>query len=90
MPESFSLNSLGNTVGAIYLGVLLDALLFGVTNVQAYMYFHSCERDRTTLKLLIVMLWILSALHTAFGAYSLWFDLITQFGNYFNLLHPLW
>ncbi|EIN09687.1 hypothetical protein PUNSTDRAFT_133463 [Punctularia strigosozonata HHB-11173 SS5] len=89
MPNFFSAE-LADTLGAFYLGVLLDSALFGVTNVQVYMYSRDCKQDGICLKFLIAILWVLAAVHTALGAYSLWFDIITNFGSYLDLLTPIW
>jgi hypothetical protein len=42
------------------------------------------------LRIQIITLWILAALHTAVGAYSLWFDIIPKFGEFVDLLKPIW
>jgi hypothetical protein len=45
--------SLGLTLGAIELGVLISSVLWGCTCVQTYMYASGSAEDRLSSKLLV-------------------------------------
>jgi hypothetical protein len=49
--------SLDLSLGAIELGCLIAALLYGMFLVQLYMYALSCAKDRRWLKLLVALVW---------------------------------
>ncbi|KAG2150393.1 hypothetical protein DEU56DRAFT_779721, partial [Suillus clintonianus] len=55
---------LGNTFGALFIGVIIATMLFGLTNVQAFFYFQTNKGTGITFnKLAVLWLWILDALH---------------------------
>ncbi|KAJ8581867.1 hypothetical protein M405DRAFT_938065 [Rhizopogon salebrosus TDB-379] len=73
---------LGNTFGALFIGVVLTAVLFGLSNVQAFIYFQTHGDTGTTFyKLVVVLLWILDALHLAFIVHCLYYCLVTNYAN---------
>ncbi|KIK35742.1 hypothetical protein CY34DRAFT_811899 [Suillus luteus UH-Slu-Lm8-n1] len=49
---------LGNTFGVLFIAVTISALLFGLTNVQIFIYFQT-QRDTgmTPFKLIVIWLW---------------------------------
>ncbi|KAG2033878.1 hypothetical protein BDR03DRAFT_1094080 [Suillus americanus] len=52
---------LGNTFGALFIGVVLAAVLFGLTNVQAFIYFQAHKSAGITFfKLVVTWLWYVS------------------------------
>ncbi len=64
-PLSLAAPTVDNTVGAVFLGMLGACALFGVTSVQAYMYFHNYPMDSHWNKTSVVVLWYVFALHRA-------------------------
>ncbi|KAJ8589398.1 hypothetical protein M405DRAFT_212263 [Rhizopogon salebrosus TDB-379] len=74
------------TFGPLFLGVILAAVLFGLTNVQAFIYFQSHRRTGMTLyKLVVIWLWILDALHLALIIHCVYYYLVISYAN-INLL----
>jgi hypothetical protein len=49
------LSSLGSTLGAIELGVLISSVFYGVTCVQAFAYAQKATKDRSLLKLMVAL-----------------------------------
>lgn len=45
--------SLGPTLGAIELGVLISSVFYGVTCVQTFTYYQKAAKDRLGLKCLV-------------------------------------
>ncbi|KAI0790856.1 hypothetical protein C8Q75DRAFT_108426 [Abortiporus biennis] len=77
-----ALPRLDDTLGAVFIGVTIAAILYGVTCVQTYTYYaEASKRDRLALRALIGALWILDGLQLAFVGHLLYYFVIT---NYFN------
>ncbi|KAG0694243.1 hypothetical protein DFH29DRAFT_1072971 [Suillus ampliporus] len=73
---------LGNTYGALFIGAILATMLFGVTNIQAFIYFQTHRgTGKTFYKLTVILLWILDALHFALIVYAIYYSLVTNYGN---------
>ncbi|KAG0698366.1 hypothetical protein DFH29DRAFT_102304 [Suillus ampliporus] len=83
--------NLGSTFGALFIGVTIAAILFGVTNVQAFIYFQT-HRDtgRTFYKLVVIGLWILDALHLALIVHCVYYYLVNNYGNISALTEIVW
>ncbi|OAX31136.1 hypothetical protein K503DRAFT_704174 [Rhizopogon vinicolor AM-OR11-026] len=88
---------LGNTFGALFVGVILAAVLFGITNVQAFIYFQTHRGTGITLfKLLfltrrkVIWLWILDALHLALITHCVYYYLVTNYANITVLTEIVW
>ncbi|KAG1724547.1 hypothetical protein EDB19DRAFT_1644545 [Suillus lakei] len=94
---------LGNTYGALFIGVIIAAILFGLTNVQAFIYFQT-HRDtgRTFYKLIfnsssasrlhrtMNFYRILDALHLVFIVHCIYYYLVTHFANIGALTKIVW
>ncbi|PBK84117.1 hypothetical protein ARMGADRAFT_1170086 [Armillaria gallica] len=73
--------SLGETFGALYIGATLAAMLFGITNLQVFLYYKNYFNDWWVYRYSVALLWVLDALHVALGTHALYFYLIDMFGN---------
>ncbi|KAG1733070.1 uncharacterized protein EDB91DRAFT_654525 [Suillus paluster] len=82
---------LGSTFGALFIGVIVSAVLFGATNVQAFVYFQT-HRDtgRTFYKLVVIWLWILDALHLALIIHCVYYYLVINYANIGALTDVVW
>ncbi|KAG1732072.1 hypothetical protein EDB19DRAFT_1305070 [Suillus lakei] len=82
---------LANTFGALFIGVILAAVLFGVTNVQAFIYFRTHSgAGMTFYKLVVMWLWILDALHLVLIVHFIYFYLVINFANIGALTEVVW
>ncbi|KAG2088747.1 uncharacterized protein F5147DRAFT_726600 [Suillus discolor] len=84
---------LTSTFGVLFIGVILAAILFGVTNVQAFIYFqtHShCDTGITFHKLVVICFWILDALHLALIVHCVHFYLVINYANISALSEIVW
>ncbi|PPQ82696.1 hypothetical protein CVT26_001127 [Gymnopilus dilepis] len=75
---SFLLNS---TLGAVLAGVLVSATLFGVTVVQAYVYYTRFPDDRLALKYLVTLLCICEFGHCVCISHAIYEALIQRYGT---------
>ncbi|OAX31958.1 hypothetical protein K503DRAFT_860547 [Rhizopogon vinicolor AM-OR11-026] len=77
--ENTSLHlDLGKTFGALFIGVALSSVLFGVTNVQAFIYFQ------------VIWLWILDAVHLALITHCVYYYLAANYANLTVLAEIVW
>lgn len=86
---SFSF-SMGETLGAIYIGATISAIFYGITILQTAVYFKLNPNDPWLFRYTVALLWILDTLHVALTTHALYFYLIKSFGNYFALLTVIW
>ncbi|KZT02545.1 uncharacterized protein LAESUDRAFT_402461 [Laetiporus sulphureus 93-53] len=90
MSPSGSNFALAPTLGATYIGTIFGAILFGVTNVQTYMYYKRSKNDPLLMKILVFCLWILDCLHQAFITHAFYTYAVIDFSNVLALLAPEW
>ncbi|EPQ56038.1 hypothetical protein GLOTRDRAFT_129241 [Gloeophyllum trabeum ATCC 11539] len=71
---------LNATYGALFIGLLCAAVLFGVTNLQIFVYFKTYSEDWIVYKVAAAGLWCLDALHLCLAAHAVYFYLVIHFG----------
>ncbi|KAG0706001.1 hypothetical protein DFH29DRAFT_237766 [Suillus ampliporus] len=82
---------LGSTFGALFIGVITAAVLFGFTNLQAFVYFQTHgDTGRTFYKLVVIWLWILDALHQALIVHCVYYYLVINYANIGALTEVVW
>ncbi|KAF5378111.1 hypothetical protein D9615_007627 [Tricholomella constricta] len=79
-----------STLGALFVGNIFAAILYGITCFQALIYYQRCSEDSRSFKALICFLWLLDTIHMALITYGLYFYLISSFGDVHALLIPSW
>ncbi|KAI0945363.1 hypothetical protein AcW1_001605 [Taiwanofungus camphoratus] len=84
------MGQLDSTYGAMLIGIFLSAILFGVTNLQMFIYFQRCSRDIIWNKLAVCWLWLLDALHLAFCLHMVYWYFIINYDNPEELLYIVW
>ncbi|KAH9933893.1 uncharacterized protein B0H18DRAFT_982569 [Fomitopsis serialis] len=73
------MGELDTTYGATLIGVCASAILYGITNLQVYIYFRAYPQDELWNKISVCWLWGLDSLHLAFCIYMMYWYLITNF-----------
>ncbi|EMD32474.1 hypothetical protein CERSUDRAFT_118807 [Gelatoporia subvermispora B] len=81
---------LNRTLGALELSTFITSILYGVTILQTYIYFHQDSHDPVWLKCSIVCLWIFDTSHQAFSCHSSYTYTVTYFGNVIALNNVIW
>ncbi|KAI0350521.1 hypothetical protein OH77DRAFT_1514309 [Trametes cingulata] len=84
------MSNLNPTYGALFVGVLLSAVLFGVTMLQTFVYFQQYASDRAWRKLAVCWLWFLDALHLALCAHLVYYYLVTNYDRPDTLSDIVW
>jgi len=82
--------TLENTVGAAFLGVVFSSMFFGFTSLQAYYYFHNYPSDRKLFKVSVAVLWVLDALHLCLIIEATWHYIVIGFGSLKGLEVVTW
>ncbi|KAJ7685925.1 hypothetical protein B0H17DRAFT_1072932 [Mycena rosella] len=82
--------TLGNTLGAVFLGMAISCILFGVSTLQVYFYFHYYPTDGRLHKLSVGFLWLLDATHLSLTIYSTYHYGVLGFGNVDGLQDIIW
>ncbi|PBK84125.1 hypothetical protein ARMGADRAFT_1067433 [Armillaria gallica] len=78
--------SLGDTIGALYIGATIAAILFGITNLQTVIYYKKYPHDWWLFRYSVALLWVLDALHVALSTHALYVYLIDMFGDLAGVL----
>ncbi|KAK1233089.1 hypothetical protein PQX77_003729 [Marasmius sp. AFHP31] len=81
---------LGHTFGAMLIGAMISMGLYGITTLQTYFYFRHYESDDLEVKALVSSTWILDTLHVVFMGHSMYYYLITQYGQPSTLRTGIW
>ncbi|KAJ7171392.1 hypothetical protein C8R46DRAFT_1216961 [Mycena filopes] len=72
---------LAGTLGAVFLGGIASCILFGVSSLQVYYYYHYYPQDSLLHKLSVGVLWILDATCLTFMIIAMYDYGVTGFGN---------
>jgi len=83
-------NTLGNTIGASLLGVIAASILFGITVVQVYIYYHNYPKDWRFQKIAVAFLLGLDVLHVVFAILAIYQYLIDEFGDLKAVQYLTW
>ncbi|KAG2069957.1 hypothetical protein BDR04DRAFT_1054870 [Suillus decipiens] len=80
-----------NTFGALFIGVTIAAVLFGLSNAQAFIYFQTHRNTgKTIYKLTVIWLWIFDALHLALIIHCMYYYLVINYSNVNALTEIVW
>ncbi|TFK90378.1 hypothetical protein K466DRAFT_596979 [Polyporus arcularius HHB13444] len=83
--------TLDNTLGALLIGNLISACLYGFTTLQTYTYFSGGSRgDSIWLRSLVAFLWILDTVHLVLISHAVYTYTVTDFGDLAAVSTPVW
>jgi len=81
---------LDNTMGSMLLGVIISAVLYGISVLQSLLYFTRYDRDPLYLKALVAATVVLDSLHLTFVIHTMYHYLITNYYNQGALQVMIW
>ncbi|KDR71983.1 hypothetical protein GALMADRAFT_143336 [Galerina marginata CBS 339.88] len=81
---------LNDTFGALLIGVVISAGLFGVTCSQVFYYSQNYTSDGIVIKGVVATLLILEGLHSAFNIHAVYYYTILNYLNPLGLLQATW
>ncbi|KAH8829599.1 hypothetical protein DL96DRAFT_1065102 [Flagelloscypha sp. PMI_526] len=82
--------TLDNTIGAAFIGAICGACLFGVSSLQAYLYYHAWYDDTIIHRIGVGLLWVLDMLHLALTCHAVYYYAVTSFGQVGALVYIHW
>ncbi|EKM52979.1 uncharacterized protein PHACADRAFT_259153 [Phanerochaete carnosa HHB-10118-sp] len=81
---------LNGTFGALLIGALVAAVLYGITVLQTVVYYqHSAAQDGWLVRAAVGSLWLVDTLDTALLSHIIYWYLVTNFGSSSALMKPL-
>ncbi|KAL1940999.1 hypothetical protein VTO73DRAFT_7635 [Trametes versicolor] len=90
LPETLGLPSFDSTIGAVFLGLVVGIMLYGLTVYQAYKYYTVYPNDRIGLKVFITVILAFETFHSALWIVVSYHYLITEAFNVIGLLDAHW
>ncbi|KZT66783.1 hypothetical protein DAEQUDRAFT_440676 [Daedalea quercina L-15889] len=82
---------LDGLLGAMFIGIVLSTVLYGVTCMQTYLYYTQyCKNDGIKLKLFVALVITLDSLHVALISTSYYYYTVTNYGDYITLERITW
>lgn len=90
IPSLPPLPSLNNTLGALFVGLVLSTALFGLTTMQTYIYFVNYPSDQTLLKWFVGVLWTLDFTHTFLISHAAYHFFILEYRHILGLNQGEW
>ncbi|KAJ7342397.1 hypothetical protein DFH08DRAFT_1082017 [Mycena albidolilacea] len=82
--------TLDNTLGAVFLGVVVSCILFGVSALQVYYYYHYYPNDSSLHKLSVALLWVLDITHLSLSIAAAYHYGVSGFGRQEGLGMIIW
>ncbi|KAJ3556093.1 hypothetical protein NM688_g2213 [Phlebia brevispora] len=80
---------LSTTLGAVFLGNIALAVLYGTSTLQTWIYFNRF-RDTLWLRILIFVIWTMATIHAALITYSTYYYSVINFSNPAQLYSSTW
>ncbi|KAH9929337.1 uncharacterized protein B0H18DRAFT_207484 [Fomitopsis serialis] len=84
------MGELDRTYGAVLIGAFISAVLFGITNLQTFVYFQKYPSDRIWNKISVCWLWMLDAAHLVLCIHLVYWYLVTNYLDPLVLLDIVW
>ncbi|KAL1710215.1 hypothetical protein EV121DRAFT_193432 [Schizophyllum commune] len=91
-PAAAALGNLDSKIGATYLGIIFAAIFYGITSIQAFLYFQRPKEQSDGWKYAVLVggLWILDTIHLAFVCDAGYHYLIDNYANPVALATANW
>ncbi|KAF9528198.1 hypothetical protein CPB83DRAFT_855065 [Crepidotus variabilis] len=74
--------------GALFIGLLVATMLYGVACAQSVIYFYRWKKDRQLFKNVVLIIWMLDTVSLLQAILTLYNWLITDYGNFLAILKP--
>ncbi|KAK0437932.1 uncharacterized protein EV420DRAFT_155447 [Desarmillaria tabescens] len=79
-----------STFGALFIGMVLAAVLWGVSCVQTWYYFDNYRHDSIFLKGVVFLTWLSDTIHQVLITHVLYYYTISHFGDTDALENIVW
>lgn len=88
---------LSTTYGPLLSGCFLSCAVWGISSLQAFLYFVTYDKDDKSLKLFVAFLWLLDTVNEILVLKAVWPVLVTEYGLFSGVLqvqpefiHHIW
>ncbi|KAI0338912.1 hypothetical protein BDW22DRAFT_1432128 [Trametopsis cervina] len=78
------------TYGPIFIGVILNIMLYGIMITQMFLYFTVYKRDKKWMKIFVMILFLCDTLNSAFDVAFVYIPLVTKYGDVQALSYATW
>ncbi|KAF5321042.1 hypothetical protein D9619_000277 [Psilocybe cf. subviscida] len=82
--------TIDTTMGAAYIGVVVAAILYGVTFVQSWYYFVMYRKDVWYIKTLVGAIWAAETVHQALISHTVYHYVVTNYNRPKTLDDVVW
>ncbi|KAI0628326.1 hypothetical protein C8Q77DRAFT_1162321 [Trametes polyzona] len=90
IPPALGIPSIASTIGAVYIGMVVGVMLYGLTIYQAYRYYTLYPNDRLELKAYITVVLLFETFHTLLWTIVCYHYLITEIFDILTILNAHW
>ncbi|EJF67448.1 hypothetical protein BD309DRAFT_1077320 [Dichomitus squalens] len=73
---------LAHSMGAVLIGSLVGLFLSGAVTMQAFLYYQLYPKDMLRIKVMVLVVWVIDALHSIMTMNANWQYLIQRFGDW--------
>ncbi|TDL21621.1 hypothetical protein BD410DRAFT_285886 [Rickenella mellea] len=77
--------TVGNTFGVAFIGLVISAVIYGLTLLQTFHYYKRYPHDPRQLKWIVGILTFADTMHLALSTAAIYWYLVSNFGNFPNL-----
>ncbi|KAI0659137.1 hypothetical protein C8Q70DRAFT_152330 [Cubamyces menziesii] len=78
------------TIGALMVGGIVGATLYGLTCSQGFMYYNRGVKDSNLMRGFVLALWLVDSLNVILMGHMLYYTFITRYGDPSVFSTPLW
>lgn len=82
--------ALDNTMGAMFIGVIVSGVLHGLCLMQAFIYFTSYKEDPWYIRWMVITTCTFDAIHLSFITHSLYHYLVSSYHDELELQKIVW
>ncbi|OBZ68982.1 hypothetical protein A0H81_11086 [Grifola frondosa] len=84
------LNDIGDSFGVILLSTIINAVFYGITVLQSLYYFDKFSEDSWSLKLVVLLVWVLDTITLVLDSHVCYHYLIVNYENPIALQFQVW
>ncbi|OBZ71785.1 hypothetical protein A0H81_08279 [Grifola frondosa] len=88
--NQLTMTLLDKTQGAVFIGVIVAAMLYGVSCAQVWYFYIRYPNDSGLVKILVGLVWIFDTAHQALISHTVYTYLIVNYGNGNTLDRIVW
>ncbi|KAH9896816.1 hypothetical protein C8Q73DRAFT_427115 [Cubamyces lactineus] len=80
----------GPTIGALMVGGIVGATMYGLTCSQGFMYYNRGVKDSTLMRGYVLALWLVDSINVFLMGHMLYYTFVTHYGDTSVFYTPVW